>query len=67
MRIELLKCMGCWRVVDQYTTGFGCTTCFGKFFKAAGPSWFNIFRWFLSNPKHAIKVIVLDLKGKDYE
>ncbi len=67
MKIELLKCMGCWRVVDQYTTFTGCSSCFTKFFKQVGPSTFNKMRWFLSNPKHAIKCVRLDLKGKDYE
>ncbi len=62
MRIELLKCISCWRVVDQYTTGSGCTGCFGKFFKQAGPSWFNVFRWFVSNPKHVLQLLWKDIR-----
>jgi hypothetical protein len=64
MKIELLKCMSCWRVVDQFTTGAGCEGCFGKFFKQAGPSKFNILRWFLSNPKHVLKLVITDLVEK---
>ncbi len=64
MIIELLKCQGCWRVIDQFTIGFGCESCFTKFFKPIGPSKFNIFRWFLSNPKHVIRLYLEAFKEK---
>lgn len=67
MTIELMACKGCWRVVDQYNFGFGCDACGHKLFRAVGASKWNLFRWFMSDPKHVSKVIILDLRGKEYE
>lgn len=58
MIIELLKCQGCWRIVDQYTMYDGCTGCYTKLFRPTRPTKFNILRWILSNPKHAFKIFI---------
>lgn len=67
MIIELLKCNGCWRVWDNYHYGFGCEGCYSKLSRRVNPTKFNLIKWFLTNPKHVTKLVILDLMGKDYE
>jgi hypothetical protein len=61
MIIELLRCQGCRRITDQMD--LDCP-CFGRLFKSAKPSWLNIVKWFLGNPKRITKLIIQDLREK---
>lgn len=67
MKIELLACLGCWRIIDNFAYPPLCTVCGSKRTKAVGPSKFNILRWFLSAPKHVMKLILQDIREKCHE
>lgn len=62
--IELLGCMGCWRVLDQYTFIARCKGCNSKFVKDIAPIFYNKFRWFLTNPRHVTKLYYQDFREK---
>lgn len=66
MKIELVVCKDCWKVMDQYQYPPICP-CGSKFSRAVNATKFNLIKWFLTNPKHVLKLIILDLQGKDYE
>lgn len=62
--IELLSCLGCQRIVDQWTMLRGCERCGGKLFRQVRPSSFLILCWFLNEPKHVLKLILRDIREK---
>lgn len=64
MIIELMACMGCQRIVDQFTFPASCPRCMSKFHKAVNPSKWVIFKWFLAHPKHVLKLIIEDIREK---
>lgn len=65
--IEILSCYGCQRIVDQFTMGTKCPRCHSKYFKTVHPSKWILFKWFIYNPKHVLKLIATDIREKYYE
>jgi DNA-directed RNA polymerase subunit RPC12/RpoP len=61
MIIELLRCQNCGRITDQMD--LECP-CFGRIYKTVKPSWFNIIKWFLGNPKRISALFIQDLREK---
>lgn len=61
--IELMSCTGCGRIIDQICMPKQCK-CGVRFFKAVGPDWIILFKWFINNPKHVVKLIIKDIKEK---
>ncbi len=59
--IELLACMGCTRIEDQFTYGPRCIHCNGRYHKAVSATKWTIARWFFTHPKHATKLFIRDL------
>ena len=66
MVIQLLACIGCNRIVDQWTMCKGCEDCNGKLFKVVKPTPFRKVCWFANAPKHVLKLIWADIMG-NYE
>ena len=64
MVIMLLKCQGCWRVLDNVSMQLGCDDCYGRMFKQVNPTKMNVIKWFLANPKKVIKLLIQDFRGK---
>jgi hypothetical protein len=65
--IELLSCVCCGRIVDQWTMIPECKRCKTNRFRAIQPTRFAIFRWFLNEPRHVFKLLWQDLKEKLHE
>lgn len=63
-KIELLSCLGCQRIVDQFTFPAQCPRCMGNFHKQVAPSKLIIFKWFITQPKHVIKLYIQDIKER---
>lgn len=64
MLIELMSCRGCQRVVDQFSFPIRCPRCGSGYFAAVNPSKWILVRWFLSNPKHVLRLVLKDLKER---
>ena len=62
--IELLSCMGCQRIVDQYTFPPQCPRCKSKFHKQVHPTKWLIFKWFITQPKHVSKLFIDDIRER---
>lgn len=65
--IELLSCIACSRIVDQWTMGPSCTLCGTNRYRKVNPSWFTILCWIWNHPKHVAKLVVQDIKEKCHE
>lgn len=62
--IEILSCVVCSRVVDQWTMIPKCKRCGMNRFKQIAPTKWAIIQWFISEPKHVIKLLIQDLREK---
>ncbi len=61
--VELMACMGCQKVYDQYKFPDRCK-CSGRYFKAIHPTTIVVLRWFVEQPKHAISLILKYFREK---
>ncbi len=62
--IDILSCIGCGRIVDQWMMLPKCEVCKGIRFRLVAPTKFNLLCWFINNPKHVIKLFIKDLKER---
>jgi len=62
--IELMACMGCQRVVDQYTFPANCPKCNSRFHKKIKPAKSIILKWVLTHPLHVTKLFIQDIREK---
>ena len=64
--IELLGCLGCQRIIDNiiFRNQWFCSSCNGKYFKPVAPSKWTLIKWFIGNPKHVMKLLLLDIREK---
>lgn len=65
--VELLSCMGCQRIVDQWTMLGRCKRCGGHFYKQVRPTWYIKLCWFLNEPKHVAKMYWQDFRERQNE
>ncbi len=62
--VDILSCIGCGRIVDQWTMVPFCKRCGTNRFKLINPSAFTVLCWFLNEPKHVFKLILQDILEK---
>lgn len=62
--IEILSCLGCQRIHDNLTFQPRCPRCNTQYFKRVEPSKWILFKWFITQPKHVIKLLIQDIREK---
>lgn len=65
--IDILACVTCGRVVDQWTMIPKCKRCGTNRFRLIKPTYWAVFKWFINEPKHVIQLILQDIKEKLYD
>lgn len=65
--IELLECLGCGKVFDQWSMISHALRCKRNRFAAIAPTTYNKLRWFIYSPKHVLSLILQDIREKIYE
>lgn len=64
--IDILSCITCGRIADQWTMLPCCAVCRGIRFRLVAPTKFNLLCWFINNPRHVIKLFIKSLR-ENYE
>lgn len=62
--IELLECLGCGCVYDQWSMIPHAFRCKRNRFAAIMPTRMNRLKWFLNEPIHVLRLYIQDVKEK---
>ena len=60
--VELLSCLGCGRIYDQWSMIPHALRCKRNRFAEITPTWRNKLYWLLNNPRHVIALYIKDFR-----